>query len=259
MNVADFRRRVRAAKPLVHHITNVVTTNDCANATLHLGALPVMANSPREAADMVRLAQALVLNIGTLHDEQIEAMLIAGARANELGIPIVLDPVGAGATPFRTETALRLLRELRITVIKGNAGEISVLAGEEAEVRGVESGHVADITAPAKALSAATEAVVAATGERDLVVSGDRLDWVDGGSERMKTFVGSGCVATSVIGCFLGTSPDRPHDATVAALTFYREAAQRAAALSPSGPVQYRDVVYTELARLPGGTDRTLL
>jgi len=251
MNPDDLRQRVHDIKPLVHHITNVVTTSDCANATLHLGALPVMANSPREVADMVRLAQALVLNIGTLHDEQIEAMLIAGARANELGTPIVLDPVGAGATTFRTETALRLIRELRITVIKGNAGEIAVLAGEEAEVRGVESGHVADITAPAQALSAAANAVVAATGERDLVVSGDRLDWVRGGSERMKTFVGSGCVATSVIGCFLGASPDRPHDATVAALAFYRRAAQRAAALNPSGPVQYRDTVYAELTRLP--------
>ena len=102
---ADLVRRVRSAKPLVYHITNVVTVSDCANATLFAGGLPVMANSPRESAEMVAIAQALVLNIGTLHEEQVEAMLVAGRRANELGVPVVLDPVGAGATGYRTQTA----------------------------------------------------------------------------------------------------------------------------------------------------------
>ena len=153
---ADFLQAVRDTKPLVFHITNVVTTNDCANATLFVGGLPVMSNSPEEAEEMVGLAQALVLNIGTLHERQIEAMLRAGRRANEKGLPIVLDPVGAGATKYRTETARRLLHELKIAVVKGNAGEIATLAGEQAEVRGVESGEVADIAGPARALSAAT-------------------------------------------------------------------------------------------------------
>jgi hydroxyethylthiazole kinase len=246
----DYLRRVRSTKPLVHHITNVVTVSDCANATLYLGGLPVMANSPLEAEEMVSLAQALVLNIGTLHAEQVEAMVLAGKRANQRGIPIVLDAVGAGATSYRTQTALRLVEDLRIAVVKGNAGEIATLAGEQAEVRGVESGQVEEITRPARALSEATGAVVAVTGERDLVVQGERMKWVEGGSPRMKTFVGSGCVAASVIGCFVGASPERPYEATRAALTCYRKAAERAAAQDPPGPVAYRDLVYAELGRI---------
>lgn len=240
--------QVRRARPLVHHITNVVTTSDCANATLLVGCLPVMANSPEEAEEMVGLAQALVLNIGTLHEEQIAAMLLAGRRANTRGIPIVLDPVGAGATRYRTDTALRLLQELRVTVVKGNAGEVATLAGVKAEVRGVESGEVEGVAAAAERLAELFDAIVAVTGESDLVVGRGSQEWVRGGSPRMKTFVGSGCVAASLIGCFVGACPDRPFEATVAALTFYRKAAERAAMHGPAGPLSYRERVYEELA-----------
>ena len=246
----EYLRRVRERKPLVHHITNVVTVSDCANATLFVGALPVMANSPLEARDMCALAQALVLNIGTLHQEQVEAMLLAGEQANQQGIPIVLDPVGAGATPYRTATALHLAKQLRLAVIKGNAGEIATLAGESAEVRGVESGQVAEVIRPARALSASTGAVVAVTGAEDLVVWGEELVRITGGSPRLRTFVGSGCVAASLVGCFVGASPGQPFEATAAALTCYRRAAARAAALAPAGPVAYRDQVYQELAAI---------
>ena len=127
--------RIRQTHPLVHHITNMVVMNDTANVTLHVGALPVMAHAAEEVADMVNLAGALVLNPGTLTTEWVESMLIAGRRANERGVPIVLDPVGAGATRFRTESNLRLLNELRIAVLRGNAGEIGALAGAGGEVR----------------------------------------------------------------------------------------------------------------------------
>ena len=246
-DLSQYLQRVRSSKPLVHHITNVVTVSDCANATLFVGALPVMANSPLEVQEMVGLAQALVLNIGTLHAEQIDAMLLAGREANRRGIPVILDPVGAGATTYRTGTALRILEELLIAVVRGNAGEIATLAGEKAEVRGVESGEVADTEGPARTLSSTAGAIVAVTGQRDLVVDADRAQWVTGGSPRMKTFVGSGCVATSLIGCFVGASPSEPYQAAIAALTFYRLAAERAAALNPVGPVAYRDAVYTQL------------
>jgi hydroxyethylthiazole kinase len=249
MRYGDYLRRLRVRKPLVHHITNVVTVGDCANATLCVGGLPVMANSPLEAEEMAALSQALVLNIGTLHEEQITAMLIAGKKANRKDIPIVLDPVGAGATNYRTETALGLVRDLRMSVIKGNAGEIASLAGEKAEVRGVESGEVEGVEMPARSLSESTGAVVAVTGERDLVVFKDRLEWIEGGTPRMKTFVGSGCVAASVIGCFLGAHPDEPFEATSAALTFYRAAAARAAAQNPVGAMAFRDLLYAELAQ----------
>jgi len=252
-DLSEYLERVRSRKPLIHHITNVVTVSDCANATLFVGALPVMANSPLEAQEMVALAQALVLNIGTLHAEQIDAMLLAGRQANKRGIPVILDPVGAGATSYRTGTALRLLEELLIAVIRGNAGEIATLAGEEAEVRGVESGEVADVEGPARALSSMSGAVVAVTGERDLVVDAERAHWVTGGSPRMKTFVGSGCVATSLVGCFLGASPSDPYHAAIAALIFYRLAAERAAALNPVGPAAYRDAVYAQLGLIEPG------
>src|SRR5439155_378593 len=132
-------REVRERKPLVHQITNYVVMNETANATLALGALPVMAHAREEVEEMVALAGALVLNIGTLSPPWIDAMLAAGRGANEQGIPVVLDPVGAGATRFRTETAKRILAEVRVTVLRGNAGEIATLVGVDAEVRGVES------------------------------------------------------------------------------------------------------------------------
>src|SRR5919109_5439289 len=126
-------------KPLVHQITNYVVMNETANATLALGALPVMAHAREEVEEMVGLAGALVINIGTLSPAWVDAMLLAGRRANERGIPIVVDPVGAGATRYRTDTARRLLEELDVTVLRGNAGEVATLVGVEAEVRGVES------------------------------------------------------------------------------------------------------------------------
>src|SRR5438093_6746413 len=129
--------RIRQQRPLVHHITNMVVMNDTANITLAIGASPVMAHAIEEVEEMVKLARVLLLNIGTLTPEQIEAMLRAGKRANELGIPIVLDPVGAGATTLRTQSALRLLGELNITVVRGNASEVGTRVGVAGEARGV--------------------------------------------------------------------------------------------------------------------------
>src|SRR5947209_1324285 len=130
---------LRERKPLVHQITNYVVMNETANATLALGALPVMAHAPEEVEEMVGLASALVLNIGTLSEHWVDAMLLAGRAANARGIPVVLDPVGAGATEYRTATARRILDALDVTVLRGNAGEVATLVGAEAEVRGVES------------------------------------------------------------------------------------------------------------------------
>src|SRR5438094_3147513 len=130
---------IRERKPLVHQITNYVVMNETANATLALGALPVMAHAREEVEEMVGLASALVLNIGTLSEQWIEAMLLAGRAAGARGIPVVLDPVGAGATRYRTDTARRILEEVQVTVLRGNQGEIATLVGVDAEVRGVES------------------------------------------------------------------------------------------------------------------------
>lgn len=137
--IAEVLARIREQEPLIHQITNLVAMNDAANVTLHLGALPVMAHAREEVAEMTALARALVLNLGTPDPARIEAMFLAGQAADRVGIPIVLDPVGAGATRLRTDTALRLLDELAIAVVRGNAGEIGALAGASGRVVGVQS------------------------------------------------------------------------------------------------------------------------
>src|ERR1700733_8629605 len=139
MHPGESLRRLREARPLVHQITNYVVMNETANATLALGALPVMAHAREEVEEMVGIAGALVINIGTLSPHWVDAMLAAGRAANERGVPVVLDPVGVGATRYRTDTAKRILDEVDVAVLRGNAGEVATLVGVEAEVRGVES------------------------------------------------------------------------------------------------------------------------
>ncbi len=200
---------IRERKPLVHHITNWVTISECANITLNTGALPVMAHAEEETPDMVNLASALVLNIGTLTPGIIEAMIAAGKRANERGIPVVLDAVGAGATPLRTGSTRKLLETLEIDVLKGNAGEIAVLAGAEAEVRGVESISVTGgIGTLAGELATAAGATVAATGEVDTVADRKGQYRVKNGHSLMGEVVGTGCMAASVIGAFVSVEND---------------------------------------------------
>src|SRR5882757_9032556 len=136
MQTGDSLQRLRETKPLIHQITNYVVMNETANATLALGALPVMAHAREEVEEMAAIAGALVLNIGTLSPHWVDAMLLAGRVANERGIPVVLDPVGAGATTYRTETAKRILDEVRVSIVRGNAAEVAALAGLQAEIRG---------------------------------------------------------------------------------------------------------------------------
>ena len=172
-------RAMREQKPLVHQITNYVVMNETANATLALGALPVMAHAREEVEEMVGLAGALVLNIGTLSPPWIEAMLAAAHRANELGVPVVLDPVGVGATRYRTETAKRILDEVDVAVLRGNAGEVATLVGVEAEVRGVESiGGAADAAELAREAARSLAVVAAVTGAVDHLFDG--AEHVDG-------------------------------------------------------------------------------
>lgn len=195
--------KIKETKPLIHHMTNWVTIYDCANVTRTIGALPVMAHAPEEVDEMVGLASSLVLNIGTLTSEFIESMIIAGKAANRKGIPVVLDAVGAGATKFRTYESKRLLEEIKIDVIKGNAGEIGVLAGVDAEVKGVESisvgGEPKDI---AKSLAKSTGATVVITGKTDYISDGQNTYEIKNGHDLMGEIVGTGCMATSVIASF---------------------------------------------------------
>jgi hydroxyethylthiazole kinase len=208
-SLAPLLGRVRDQRPLVHHITNMVVMNDTANITLAIGASPVMAHALEEVEEMVKLAGALVLNIGTLTPEQIEAMLHAGQRANELGIPIVLDPVGAGATSLRTQSALRLLRELHISTIRGNASEVGTLVGVAAETRGVDSISLSeDREVVASRAAREFACTVAITGARDVISDGERLAHVDNGHPLLAAITGSGCMATTLVGAFLAVESD---------------------------------------------------
>jgi hydroxyethylthiazole kinase len=239
--------RVAASKPLIHQITNVVVTNDSANLTLAFGALPVMAYAPQEVAEMAAISQALVLNIGTLSEEEIAAMLLAGIAAGEKGIPIILDPVGAGATAFRTESALRLLRELPITVLRGNRGEIGALVGS-GEVRGVEATGSEDPRQVAAAARDVFGVTVAVTGPTDVIVGQDTTYLVNNGSPLLAGITGSGCMATATIGIFATAGSD-PTLQTALGLATYGLAAERAASGDP-GPGTFRARLLDEVAAL---------
>jgi hydroxyethylthiazole kinase len=247
-------REVRERKPLVHQITNYVVMNETANATLALGALPVMAHAREEVEEMVGLASALVLNIGTLSEHWIEAMLLAGSAANGRGVPIVLDPVGAGATRYRTDTAKRLLVDLRIAVVRGNAGEVATLVGVDAEVRGVESiGEAADPGELARAAARELGVVAAVTGPVDHVSDGEQVIAVANGHELLGAVSGTGCMATSITGCFLAVKPNAPLEAAAEALVAFGVAGEDAARTA-HGPGTFHAGLYDALAGLDPDT-----
>jgi len=247
-------RRLRESKPLVHQITNYVVMNETANATLALGALPVMAHAREEVEEMASLAAALVLNIGTLSPPWVEAMLAGGRAANEAGAPVVLDPVGAGATSYRTQTAQRILDEVEVAVVRGNTAEIATLAGREAEIRGVESMAVSD-AAGELALAAARklDTVVAVTGAIDHVSDGQQALAVANGDQLLATITGSGCMSSAVTGCFLAVRPEAPLAAAAEALVAFGVAGEDAARVA-RGPGSFHAGLYDALYALDPAT-----
>lgn len=244
---------LRERKPLVHSITNYVVMNETANAVLALGALPVMAHARDEVEEMVALAGALVLNIGTLEDAWVESMLLAGRAANERGVPVVLDPVGAGATSYRTQTATRLLDALDVTVLRGNPGEVATLVGVEAEVRGVESidagGDPAEL---AREAARALGVVASVTGAVDHVSDGERVVAVSNGHELLASITGTGCISSVLTGCFLAANDD-PVEAAAEALVSFGVAGEDAAA-EAKGPGTFHAGLYDALAALDPAT-----
>jgi hydroxyethylthiazole kinase len=249
-------RALRERKPLIHQITNYVVMNETANATLALGALPVMAHAQEEVEEMASVAGALVLNIGTLSEYWVESMLLAAKAANRSGVPVVLDPVGVGATKFRTETARRILGETEIAVVRGNAAEVATLAGRRAEIRGVESIGTAGSGAElAQAAARELGCVVAVTGPVDHVSDGERLIAVSNGHELLGTVSGTGCMATAVTGCFLAVASERPLEAAAEALAAFGVAGEDAA-VDARGPGTFHAGLYDALYNLdPGSLD----
>jgi hydroxyethylthiazole kinase len=247
-------RLIRERRPLVHQITNYVVMNETANATLALGALPVMAHAREEVEEMVGLASALVLNIGTLSEHWVEAMVLAGRAANARGIPVVLDPVGAGATRYRTDTARRILALVDVAVVRGNPGEVATLVGAEAEVRGVESITAGVDAAELARRAARTLGVVASvTGPVDHVSDGERVLAVANGHALLATVTGTGCVSTALTGCFLAARPDDPLFAAAEALAAFGVAAEDAAA-GAEGPGTFHARLYDALYALDPDT-----
>ncbi len=195
--------RIREEAPLVHNITNYVVMNSTANALLSLGASPVMAHAEEEVEEMVRIARALVVNIGTLSPAWVRAMHRAVREAKRLGVPIVLDPVGAGATKYRTETAQALIAAATPTIIRGNASEINALVAAEARTKGVDSTASPEAAVEAAmALSRAHGCAVSISGATDYVVEGDRVVRVRNGHPMMPRVTGLGCTATALCGAF---------------------------------------------------------
>jgi len=250
----DSLHRLREAKPLIHQITNYVVMNETANATLALGALPVMAHAREEVEEMAAIAGALVLNIGTLSPHWVDAMIAAGKVANEREIPVVLDPVGVGATRYRTETAQRILAEVQVTVLRGNAGEVATLVGVEAEVRGVESIDAgADAAALAGRAAQSLGLVASVTGPVDHVSDGGRTIAIENGDPMLATITGTGCISSALTGCFLAVNADRPLEAAAEALVALGVAGEDAAR-DAKGPGSFHVGLYDALAALDPAT-----
>lgn len=208
---------LRSQSPLVHNITNFVVMNFTANALLAIGASPVMAHAVEEVEDMVSIAGALVVNIGTISPFWVEGMKLAMKKATELGKPIILDPVGAGATPYRNQVLSELLAIASPTIIRGNASEIMALAGSNIQTKGVDStASSADSIQAAKALSQRYDSVVSVSGATDVIVSGEKIAYVDNGVALMTRITGMGCSASAIAGAFAAIESD-PFSAAVSA------------------------------------------
>jgi hydroxyethylthiazole kinase len=234
--------------PLVHNITNYVVMNFTANVLLAIGASPVMAHAVNEVEEMAAIAGSLVLNIGTLSDPWIEAMISAGKKATELGTPIIMDPVGSGATTLRTATARKIVKETRLSVIRGNASEILSMGDTNSKTRGVDSQHSVDeATETAKSLARELNTTLAITSEVDLITDGVQVIRVTNGHPLMPLITGSGCAATAVIGAFLAVD-ENPMTATASALAFFGLAGEKAGAQA-SAPGSFQvallDALYT--------------
>lgn len=251
INAAGILTKVRSGKPLVHHITNWVTIYDCANILKVFGASPVMAHAREEAEEMTSIAGALVLNIGTLTPELIRSMKISVAAARKKGIPVVLDVCGAGATTLRDEKAKELIRTGYISVIKGNTSEIARVAGENVITKGVDASSVdQDMVLLARRLAKNNKATVVVTGQTDIVTNESRVLLVKNGTSLMSHIVGTGCMATSMLGAFCAVESDLVLACASALVCF--ELAAECAAKKSSGPGTFKEQLFDCAFNLDG-------
>ncbi len=220
-------KNVRTKSPLIHNITNYVTVNDCANIVIACGASPIMADDKEEVAEITTISSGLNINIGTLNSRTIVSMLIAGKKANELNHPVVLDPVGVGATKLRTDTAKQLLETVKFTVIRGNISEIKTLAYGNGTTKGVDADVADKVTKEnldelitlAKTFSEKTGSVIVITGAIDIVANSKKAYCIHNGHPMMSSITGTGCQLSAMISAFVTANPDHPLDAAAAAVS----------------------------------------
>lgn len=244
--------QIREKSPLVHNITNYVVMNNTANALLAIGASPVMAHALNEVKDMASIASSLVINMGTLSDDWVEAMLLAGERAREREIPIVFDPVGAGATPYRTETALRIIKSCKPNIIRGNASEIMALVDQRTVTKGVDSSVSTNLALDsAKVLATTNKCVLVISGETDFITDGDQVESLSFGTPLMAKVTGMGCTATALLGAFAASNTDIFKAATcgMAVMGIVGELAEKKSNGPASMQMHFIDTLY-QLAEL---------
>ena len=252
----DLLKKVRENKPLVHHITNYVTVNDCANITLAIGASPVMADAIEEAADISAIAQALVLNMGTLNARTVASMIAAGKSANAKGIPVVFDPVGAGASSFRNETAALIIKNITLSVIRGNISEIKFVAGLGSQTKGVDASEsdlagAAGAGQTAKELARKLGCVVVVSGAVDTVSDGAKIILVENGHPMLGNLTGTGCMCSSLIGSFCGAAHYELLSASAAAMMSMGIAGELAFAHSgQNGNGSFRAALHDAISRM---------
>ena len=227
---------VRQNKPLVHHITNYVTVNDCANIVLALGGSPVMADDIEEAAEMTAIASALVINIGTLNSRTVQSMLAAGKMANQKKIPVILDPVGIVATKLRTDAVQKIIHEVELAVVRGNMSEMKFLSGANVLVKGVDStAGEEDGAVIAKTLAKQLNCVIAITGKTDVITDGQQVCYIANGHEMLTRITGTGCMTTSLVGTYCGANSDYFVSAVAGVMT-----------MGLAGEIAYRALHKTE-------------
>ncbi|MEK4030416.1 MULTISPECIES: hydroxyethylthiazole kinase [Bacillaceae] len=249
--VSQTLAQVRAQSPLVHNITNVVVTNFTANGLLALGASPVMAHAKEEAADMARIAGALVINIGTLDEEKVASMIIAGKAANEAGVPVIFDPVGAGATAYRTAAASRIINEVKVDVLRGNAAEVANVIGKKWAIKGVDAGkNQGNLIELAKEAAAKWQMTTVITGEADIIAGQNSLFVVRNGHPMLTKVTGTGCLLSAVIGAFCAVEKNIGI-AAASAVAVYGVAAEAAMKIrGEEGPGSFQIEFLNQLAKV---------
>lgn len=258
----EYLENVRAKTPLIHNITNYVTVNDCANILLACGGSPIMADDPEDAREIQAICGGLNLNIGTLNQRTIPAMFAAGETANSCGHPVLLDPVGAGASSVRTKTALDLMERIRLTAIRGNISEIKTLALGSGTTKGVDADLAEAVTEEtisqtasfAKDSASRTGTVIVITGAIDLIADSSRVYAVRNGHPMMSRITGSGCMLSAMTAAYLTANPDHPLEACLAAVCAMGVCGERAFTRlsSREGNATFRNYLIDEVFHLDG-------